>query len=95
MVNELEVIQNMINKRNVHSESIAKYKVGDRVRISRIKGMFEKGFLPNWSEAVFTAEKVNETIPVTYVIKDSIGEIIKSSFYQQELQGINQEIYRI
>ena len=48
--NELEVIQNMINKRNVHSKSIAKYKVGDRVRISRIKGTFEKGYLPNWSK---------------------------------------------
>src|SRR5881628_3344556 len=29
------------------------HKVGDRVRISRIKGLFEKGYLPNWSEEVF------------------------------------------
>src|SRR6478609_370272 len=28
-----------------------KFKVGDKV--SRIKGLFEKGYLPNWSEAVY------------------------------------------
>ena len=26
------------------------FRVGDEVRISRIKGIFEKGYLPNWSE---------------------------------------------
>jgi len=93
--NKLKVIQNMINKGHVGNKSTVKFKVGDRVRISRIKGIFEKGYLPNWSEAVFTVERVNETIPVTYVIKDSMGEVIKGSFYQQELQATNQEIYRI
>ena len=44
---------------------------------------------------MFTVESVNGTIPVTYVIKDSMGEIVKGSFYQQELQGTDQEIYRI
>ena len=29
-----------------------KYKLGDWVRISRIKGRFEKGFHPNWSYQV-------------------------------------------
>ena len=37
-----------------------KFKVGDKVRISRIKGLFEKGYLPNWSEALYTVDKVKE-----------------------------------
>ena len=48
--NETEVLQNIINKTRVIPKSKPKYKVGDKVRLSRIKGIFEKGYLPNWSE---------------------------------------------
>ena len=30
-----------------------KFKVGDRVRISKHKNIFTKGYMPNWSEEVF------------------------------------------
>ena len=30
-----------------------KFKVGDRVRISKYKNIFAKGYVPNWSEEVF------------------------------------------
>ena len=30
-----------------------KFKVGDRVRISKYKNIFTKGYMPNWSEEVF------------------------------------------
>ena len=30
-----------------------KFKVGDRVRISKYKNVFAKGYVPNWSEEVF------------------------------------------
>ena len=30
-----------------------KFKVGDRVRISKYKNIFAKGYMPNWSEEVF------------------------------------------
>ena len=30
-----------------------KFKVGDRVRISKYKNVFTKGYVPNWSEEVF------------------------------------------
>ena len=73
----------------------SKFKVGDRVRIVRKKNTFEKGFTPNWTEEVFTISKVKQTRPVTYTIIDTDGEEIKGSFYEQELQKTNQEIYRI
>jgi hypothetical protein len=31
-----------------------KLNVGDKVRISKVKGIFTKGYEPNWSEEVFT-----------------------------------------
>jgi len=72
-----------------------KFKVGDRVRISRIKGLFEKGYLPNWSEEVFEIVEVKNTNPYTYILKDSRGDIIAGSFYTEELQKTDQEVYRI
>ena len=72
-----------------------KFKLGDTVRISRIKGLFEKGYLPNYSEEVFTIAEVKLTLPVTYILKDSADNLIHGGFYEQELQKTQQEIYRI
>ena len=37
-----------------------KFKVGDRVRISKYKNMSAKGYMPNWSEEVFIIKKVKK-----------------------------------
>ena len=63
--------------------------------MSRIKGIFEKGYLPNWSEQVYIIDEVLETIPVTYKVKNLLDEIIIGNFYEQELQKTNQEEYRV
>ena len=61
------------------------YQVGDRVRISRLKGTFEKGYDKNWSNEVFTIKEIKMTDPVTYILIDDNGETIEGSFYDQEL----------
>ena len=38
--------------------TLPKFHVGDKVRITRKKGTFEKGFTPNWTEEVFTISSV-------------------------------------
>ena len=68
-----------------------KFKVGDRVRISKYKTIFAKGYMPNWSEEVFVIKKVKNTVPWTYVINDLNGEEIIGTFYEKELQKANQE----
>ena len=72
-----------------------KFKVGDRVRISKYKNIFAKGYMPNWSEQVFIIEKVKNTVPWTYVINDLNGEEIIGKFYEKELQKANEEEFRI
>ena len=71
------------------------FKVGDRVRISKYKNIFAKGYTPNWSEEVFVIKKVKNTVPWTYVINDLNGEEIIRTFYEKELQKTNQEDFRI
>ena len=72
-----------------------KFKVGDRVRISKYKNIFAKGYTPNWSEEVFVIKKVKNTVPWTYVINDLNGEEIMETFSEIELQKTNQEEFRI
>jgi hypothetical protein len=68
----------------------AKMKVGDSVRISKWKKTFEKGYLPNWSEEIFTVARVDQqpSQPVMYVLKDVNGETIEGKFYEQEVQKV-------
>ena len=72
-----------------------KFHVGDTVRITRKKGTFENGFTPNWAEEVFTIRIVKATKPPTYTIRDTLGEPVRGSFYEQELQPSVQGIFRI
>lgn len=63
-----------------------KFKVGDRVRITKYKNIFEKGYTPKWTKEIFIVEKVNNTNPITYKLKDLNDEPILGSFYAEELQ---------
>ena len=66
-----------------------KLQTGDRVRISKVKGQFEKGYLPNWSREEFTVKDVNtKFLPTMVTLKDYHDEDIEGSFYADELQKI-------
>ena len=56
------------------------------VRISKFKNIFAKGYIPNWSREIFIVNKINDTVPYTYNIKDLNDEEIIGSFYDRELQ---------
>ena len=43
-----------------------KFKIGDRVRISKYKNIFAKGYVPNLSEKVFVVIKIENKVPWTY-----------------------------
>ena len=73
-----------------------KFQVGDRVRISKVKRMFEKSYLPNFTEEMFTVYKrFARQVPV-YKLKDDAGEILDGTFYEPELQKVIKEddVYR-
>ena len=69
-----------------HNEKDSRFKVDDRVRISKFKNIFAKGYTPNWSTEIFIINKINDTIPYTYNLEDLNGEEIIDSFYDRELQ---------
>ena len=71
-----------------------KFELGDYVRISKYKNIFAKGYTPNWSEEIFVIKETKNEVPWTYVINDLNGEEIIGTFYEKELQKVNQKEFR-
>ena len=69
-----------------HNEKYSRFKVGDRVRISRYKNIFAKGYTPNWRTQIFIVDKINDTVPYTHNLKDLNDEEIIDSFCNKGLQ---------
>ncbi|CAB4033161.1 uncharacterized transposon-derived [Paramuricea clavata] len=75
-----------------------KFNIGDQVRISKARRTFKKGYLPNWTEEVFTITKRVLRRPPVYKIADFDDEELKGTFYEQELQRVNKsdsDFYRV
>ena len=60
-----------------HNEKDSKFNVNN---------IFAKGYAPNWSSEIFIVDKINDTVPYTYNLKDLNDEEIIGSFYDKELQ---------
>ena len=80
------IARNKIVYIDEHDEKDSRFKVGDRVRISKFKNIFAKGYTPNWSKEIFIVDKINDTAPYTYNLKDLNEEEIIGSFYARDLQ---------
>lgn len=55
------------------------------VRISKYKQIFTEGYLPNWTDKVFTTHNIILTISSTYILKDDKGNVLEMGFYVQEI----------
>ena len=75
--NELRVWRTLypdhLERRDINPE----FSIGDKVRISKKKKTFEKGYTTRWTEEIFTIVEVKPTSPVMYKIADLNGEEIK------------------
>lgn len=65
------------------------FRLGDEVRISKFKNVFNKGYLPNWTNEVFKVHRIQPSFPKTYLLQDGRGEILKGGFYGHEMLKSN------
>ena len=72
-----------------------KFKLGDLVRVSKLKNIFAKGYTPNWTEEVFEIDQILPTNPITYKLIDLMQEDIEGSWYKQQLQKTDQNTFRV
>lgn len=73
--------------------------IGTRVRLSKRKGTFGRGYEANWSTEEFfiSGSRLMKDGLLMYKVKDTHGEEIKGSFYPQEVQRVErkEEVYQI
>ena len=62
------------------SHKAPKFKVSDRVTITKYKNIFSKGYNEHWSREILVIDSVLKTNPWTYKIKYLNGEKIIASF---------------
>ena len=92
--NAHELYERLYKKPKTFKKS--KFKLGDIVRITKFKGAFEKGYLPNFTDELFEISQANKSHPPTYRIKDLEGNIIQGIFYEPELVKTTKDTtYRI
>ena len=80
---------------NIRPNMKFKFEIGEKVRVSKIKGLFEKGYLPNWSEEMFIVRRRLPLNVPAYELKDLKNEKIEGLWYEQELQKVVQDKYWI
>ena len=72
---------------------------GAMVRINKAKGVFDKGYMPNWSKEHFTVAdappRTKSSKRTVYKLNDYNGEPVTGSWYDEELQHISDNQYRI
>ena len=53
-----------------HEPKASKFSIDDKVRITKKKSIFEKGYTPRWTEEIFVVSEIRYTDPITYKLKD-------------------------
>src|SRR5271154_1039725 len=89
--NEHEIWLNQERKnpqRVTQRDITTRFVLGDHVRISIAKNVFAKGYLPNWTEEIYTVSQVLNTNPIQYKLIDYGNQEIRGSFYAAELQKV-------
>lgn len=92
--NEQHLLDTVYNyKRSIKIDELhrrnAAFKVGDHVRLSKYRMLFDKAYTPNWTTEIFKIRKVQyHTNPITYLLSDYQDNDIKGSVYAEELQSV-------
>lgn len=89
--NEQHLLNTVYNYKEMYTPyRRAVFKVGDHVRMSEYRAVFDKSYTPNWTTAIFTVRKVQyNTDPITYLLRDAYyNNDIEGSMYAEELQHV-------
>ena len=74
-----------------------KFELGDQVRISKSRHTFKKGYLPSWTQEIFTVTRIIPRVPPVYRLRDYADNETEGAFCAEELQKVHKsdDIYKI
>ena len=94
-VNILEKAHSKIKSKLRHKKIKAKFKVGDKVRVSLKKTKFARSYdIANSYEEYFIEHVLKDRITPFYILKDWKGRTLKGKFSQNQLQHIDLDMHR-
>jgi hypothetical protein len=84
---ELKIWQMM----NVKPDTKDPIESGETVRISKAKTIFDKGYLPNWTEELFRVKGKVQHPRKVYKLEDLANENVKGSYYKHDIQSVPED----
>ena len=95
-----EQVWNRLYKARLRPRRVKKpsLKVGDKVRLQKKHRPFKKGYLPGWTEEVFSVSVIKKGPLPLYKVVEWDGTPIKGTFYEQDLQKVvvdDQTLFRV
>lgn len=85
--NEKQLLNTVYVRNNSLNAAVkTKFHIGDKVRLSKHKHLFEKGYTPSWTTEIFQIDKILPTEPITHILRDLLNQPIHGAFYSHELQ---------
>ena len=69
-----------------------KFQVGDLVRLTHLKHVFQRDFQEKWTQEIFivTSRNIREGVPV-YTVQDWAKEPVEGAWYESELQKVRKD----
>ena len=72
---------------------VPRFKINDRMRITKYKNMFSKGYTENWSREIFIIDSVFKTYPWTYKVRKFFWKRIVVEYFKNELLSRTKHSY--
>jgi len=88
--NEEQTWNNLYHKTLVNDRPTFRFRIGDRVRLSKKKSMFAKGYKTNFTKEIFVITKRIGRDPPVYTISDMQGQPIVGTMYASEMQLVKE-----
>ena len=77
-----DIFYGKVKLENTPKRDVEKLNVGDKVRISICKDLFNQKYLTNWSKEIYT---ISEIVGVGYVLETLDGKELHRKFFIREL----------
>ena len=90
-----EAVTSQLNNRGV-KKKVSRFKVGDKVRLQKARSVFNRGYLPTFTNEVFKVTKVLDHLPITmYKIAEWDETEIEGHFYPEELTLFRGNVFKL
>ena len=95
-----EQVWNRLYKARFRPRRVKKpsHKVGDKVRLQKKHRPFKKGYLPGWTDEVFSVSAIKKGALPLYNVVEWDGTPITGRFYEHDLQKVymdDQSLFRV